>query len=96
MEERMDTSTFIGIVIGVGVGFGVAIALSLIPAKAMLLATGIAMLAGLGAGFMAGSRTSKPRRSNVRLTGRVFPFPQGPYYIEIALRRAGFVRSKEE
>lgn len=38
-------------------------------------------------GVLAGARVS-PKTQPVRMTGRVFEFPQGPIMVEVALRRA--------
>ncbi|RLE47842.1 MAG: hypothetical protein DRJ18_02740 [Candidatus Methanomethylicota archaeon] len=53
----------------------------------------IAVVAGAtGAGaFVAGlvlGMTTRPKQEPIRLTGRIFEFPQGPIMVEVALKRA--------
>lgn len=53
----------------------------------------VAGATGAGA-FIAGlvlGMTSRPKQEPVRLTGRVFEFPQGPVMVEVALKRASSI-----
>ena len=77
----------LGLVVGVLVA-GPAVA-GLAVASPVLFAAGAAA-AGFAAGLLLGRRSS-PRPREVRLTGRVFEFPQGPVMVEVALRRMGSV-----
>jgi len=80
-----------GILLGVVVGVFLVSA----PVIEVALSMPIAFVIGLVAVvFLAGllvGRKSSPKPEEVRMTGRVFEFPQGPLMVEVALRRMGSV-----
>jgi len=77
-----------GFVTGLAVGMLVMLVLSGPAMNAagasLLLTTAVGMLAFV-AGALLGRRAS---RQEIRLSGRVFEFPQGFVMVEVALRRA--------
>jgi len=80
-----------GILLGVVAGVFLVSA----PAVEVALSMPIAFVIGLVAVvFLAGllvGRKSSPKPEEVRMTGRVFEFPQGPLMVEVALKRMGSV-----
>jgi len=72
-----------GLVLGLSVGVALAItALHVTVQYYWIIAAGVSALM-----FIAGAVVERRRRREIRLTGRVFEFPQGPVMVEIALRR---------
>jgi len=64
----------------------VGVLLSWIPASSIAIVAGIYLMALLG-GIIA----ARGKREEVKLTGRVFEFPQAPIMVEMALRRYGSI-----
>lgn len=87
----------VGIALGVVVGILVGGALLTVEAVSMIggvtVVLGVVVLAFLGGLFIGLSR--KPPRPRVRLSGRVFDFPQAPAMVEIALRRMRAIVGRE-
>lgn len=82
-----------GLILLGGIGVGVAVSLATLSLTGgvyvdqpfLYALTAFISLAG---GILLG-RATAPKTQQVRLTGRVFEFPQGPVMLEVALRRAG-------
>jgi len=87
----------LGIVLGVLVGVLVGGALLSVETIAMLggvtVVLGVVMLAFLGGLFIGLSR--RPPRPQIRISGRMFDFPQAPAMVEIALRRMRAIVGRE-
>ena len=73
----------IGVIVGIFVVGGPAAAVA--ASEPLIFAIAVASLAFL-AGALLGRRTS-PKPKEMKLTGRVFEFPQGTVMVEVALRR---------
>jgi len=77
-----------------GLTVGVAIGMLLLSGFAAQAATGYPLIFTVGIAvmtFVGGvllGRRAAPKTKEVRLTGRVFEFPQGPVMVEVALKRA--------
>ena len=84
-----ELATFLGgLMVGVAISilFLSGLAIQVATGYPLFFITGIAIMMFLG-GMLLG-RKSAPRVHEMRLTGRVFDFPQGSVMVEVALRRA--------
>jgi len=83
--DRAVVAFVAGELIGVAVGvLATSWFTHVIEAQPLVFTTAIAALVGVG-GFLAGRRSTP--KHEMRLTGRVFDFPQGSVMVEVALRR---------
>ena len=73
----------IGLVVGMFILSGPA--MTVVGTSPMLFAVGVAALTFV-AGILLGRKTT-PKPQEIKLTGRVFEFPQGTAMVEVALRR---------
>jgi len=73
----------VGLVVGMFIFSGPA--MSVAGTSPILFAVGVAALTFV-AGVLLGRKTS-PKPHEIKLTGRVFEFPQGSVMVEVALKR---------
>lgn len=80
-----------------GILLGAVAGVFLVSAPALEVAVGMPIVFIVGvavvtfvAGLLVGRKTS-PKPEEVRMTGRVFEFPQGPLMVEVALKRMGSI-----
>jgi len=76
----------IALIVASAVLLVVAVILMWVPASSLAIVAGIYLMALLG-GIIA----AREKREEVKLTGRVFEFPQAPIMVEMALRRYGSI-----
>ena len=84
MRERILLSFLGGLLVGLAVGMLFLSWLVMQTIDYLAFETAILMLVG---GILLGRRVA-PKTKEMRLTGRVFDFPQGSVMVEVALRRA--------